>query len=156
MVETELAVRSPDHREDCPGWSDYAPYGDTRLWLVPGDEFYYIACSDHPAIGYVDHPPLAMTMASATAFGTIGNYFILGFYSINFWDLLFWQACFFLIIKVLQTQNVRYWLIFGLVAGLALMNKISVLFLLFGLGVGLRQLTEESHKRNPSWHFAIN
>lgn len=24
------------------------------------DEFYYLACADHPAWGYVDHPPLAM------------------------------------------------------------------------------------------------
>ncbi|MFH0919296.1 MAG: hypothetical protein V1913_02955, partial [Fibrobacterota bacterium] len=24
------------------------------------DEFYYIACSDHLAWGYVDHPPLAI------------------------------------------------------------------------------------------------
>ena len=24
------------------------------------DEFYYLMCADHPAWGYVDHPPLAM------------------------------------------------------------------------------------------------
>ncbi len=24
------------------------------------DEFYYIACSDHLALGYVDHPPLSI------------------------------------------------------------------------------------------------
>ena len=26
------------------------------------DEYYYIACSDHPALGYVDHPPLSIAI----------------------------------------------------------------------------------------------
>lgn len=30
------------------------------------DEYYYLMCADHPAWGYVDHPPLA-TRPSAGA-----------------------------------------------------------------------------------------
>ncbi len=26
------------------------------------DEFYYLACADHPAWGYVDHPPLSIAL----------------------------------------------------------------------------------------------
>jgi hypothetical protein len=29
------------------------------------DEFYYIACSNHPALGYVDHPPLSIWLLGA-------------------------------------------------------------------------------------------
>lgn len=35
------------------------------------DEFYYLACADHPALGYVDHPPLSILILWAwrAAFG---------------------------------------------------------------------------------------
>src|SRR5436190_18889447 len=29
------------------------------------DEFYYLACADHPALGYVDHPPLSILVLAA-------------------------------------------------------------------------------------------
>ena len=29
------------------------------------DEFYYLACADHPAMGYVDHPPLSILILAA-------------------------------------------------------------------------------------------
>jgi hypothetical protein len=40
-------------------WSDPA-YGYFR------DELYYIACSEHLAWGYVDHPPLSIAIRAAT------------------------------------------------------------------------------------------
>lgn len=79
----------------------------------------------------------AMILAAAAAFAPIGNFFLFNFYSMNFLDILFWQACFFIIIRIVRSDNPRYWLIFGLVAGLGLQNKISILFLCFGLGAGL-------------------
>jgi hypothetical protein len=30
------------------------------------DELYYLACADHPALGYVDHPPLSIWVLSAS------------------------------------------------------------------------------------------
>jgi uncharacterized membrane protein len=38
-----------------------------HLWVGEGygwfrDEFYYVACSDHLAWGYVDHPPLSIAL----------------------------------------------------------------------------------------------
>lgn len=84
----------------------------------------------------------AILLASAAAFSPIGNFFLFHFYSMNFWDFLFWQACILIIIHIIQTRNMKLWLLFGLVAGLGLQNKISVLFLGFGLGVGLL-LTQE-------------
>lgn len=147
------------------------------------DELYYIACSDHLAFGYVDHPSLsifllkivrllfgdslvairilpvisgalfvfftgliarelsgrkfAMILASIAAFAQGGNFFFFNIYSMNFLDLLFWLVCIFIIIRIIKTNNPRNWLLFGLVAGLGLQNKISVLFLCFGIFVGV-------------------
>jgi hypothetical protein len=79
----------------------------------------------------------SLLLATAAAFAPIGNFVIFHFYSMNFLDLLFWQIIVFCVIRVIKTEDPRYWLIFGLAAGLGLQNKISVLFLGFGLLVGL-------------------
>lgn len=58
-------------------------------------------------------------------------------FSMNAFDLVFWAVCFWLVARILRTGKDRLWLAFGAVAGLGLLNKISVLFLGFGLVVGL-------------------
>jgi len=147
------------------------------------DEFYYIACSDHLAWGYVDHPPFsvallrlsrfvlgdsviairllpalagaatvylvghitrrlgggtfaqALAMAStlvAPAFVAAGGYF-----SMNGFDLLFWTLAAALLIRILDDGPASLWPLLGVVLGLGLQNKISVLWLGFGLAAGL-------------------
>jgi dolichyl-phosphate-mannose-protein mannosyltransferase len=59
------------------------------------------------------------------------------FYSMNVLDLGFWTACALLAARAFRSGDGRLWLWFGLVAGLGLMNKISVGFFGFGLLVGL-------------------
>ena len=58
-------------------------------------------------------------------------------YSMNVFDLLFWAILFWIVVRLLSGGDERLWLVFGLVAGVGLLNKISVLFLGFGLVVGL-------------------
>jgi hypothetical protein len=58
-------------------------------------------------------------------------------YSMNVFDLLFWAVLFWILARVLAGGDERLWLAFGAVAGLGLLNKISVLFLGIGLVVGL-------------------
>lgn len=58
-------------------------------------------------------------------------------YSMNMFDLVFWAVLYWILVQVLSGGDPRLWLVFGAVAGLALLNKISVLFLGFGLVVGL-------------------
>ncbi|MDP9234601.1 MAG: glycosyltransferase family 39 protein [Actinomycetota bacterium] len=53
------------------------------------------------------------------------------------YDFLFWELLAFLVIRILRTGNERLWLVAGLVAGVALENKETILFLVFGLIVGL-------------------
>jgi hypothetical protein len=147
------------------------------------DEFYYIACSDHLAWGYVDQPPLSIFILAinrlllgdsifalrllpalagaltviitglmvrqlgggrfaqalaALAVIITGVYLSLNsFYSMNSFDLLFWALSFYILILIIKKDKPKLWLLFGLVAGLGLMNKYSMLFFGFGLLGGL-------------------
>lgn len=155
----------------------------TTAYGIFRDELYYIACSDHLALGYVDQPPLSLFLLRgsrfllgdsltairflpglahaatvlltgltakelggkrfAQALAAIGalvapTYLgIFDFYSMNSFDIFFWALGFFVVTKLVKTGNQRLWLILGLVAGAGLENKLSILFFLLGLSVGL-------------------
>jgi hypothetical protein len=144
-----------------------------------GDEFYYLACSEHLAWGYVDHPPLSIAllaliraifgdsiwalhllpalavagavvltglMARRLGAGAFGQGLAalaavvapsyLGFasyYSMNAFDLLFWTLGAYVILGIVKNDAPKGWLLFGLIAGLGLQNKLSMGF--FGLGL---------------------
>lgn len=57
--------------------------------------------------------------------------------SMNAFDLLFWAACWWAVARVIRTGDERWWLVFGLAAGIGLQNKVSVLFVGFGVAAGL-------------------
>ncbi len=54
-------------------------------------------------------------------------------FTMNGFDFLFWTLGALVVVRILKTENPKLWLLFGLVAGLGLENKHSMLF--FGLGV---------------------
>ena len=62
---------------------------------------------------------------------------IFGILSMNAFDEMFWAAAVLLAAHILRTGDQRWWIPFGLVAGLGLENKLSILFLGFGIVVGL-------------------
>lgn len=138
------------------------------------DEYYYMACADHLAFGYVDHPPLSILilhvsqlvlgdsllalrlpaiLASCAVIFVVGAttrrlggarfaqgiaclatllcpllLAIGGFYSMNAFDHLIWAVAIYVLVRLIQEEDGRWWLVFGLVAGLGLMNKLSLLF----------------------------
>ena len=59
------------------------------------------------------------------------------YFSMNAFDLLFWVLAGYIIISIIQDDNPRLWLLFGVIAGLGLLNKYSMLFLGFGTVAGL-------------------
>jgi 4-amino-4-deoxy-L-arabinose transferase-like glycosyltransferase len=59
------------------------------------------------------------------------------FFSMNALDLLFWAAAVYAAVRMIRTGEPRWWLGFGVVVGLGLMNKISVGFLVLGIVLGL-------------------
>jgi len=58
-------------------------------------------------------------------------------YSMNAFDQLFWIMIAFLLDRALERPTTRRWIALGIVLGLALLNKLSVVWILAGLGAGL-------------------
>lgn len=69
--------------------------------------------------------------------------------SMNVFDVLFWALGALVLARILRGGDPRLWLLFGLVAGLGLQNKHSVLFFGFGVAVGLVATPERRHLKNP-------
>lgn len=164
------------------------------------DEFYYLACADHPALGYVDHPPLsilvlaswraifgdsihslrvlpslagglivlltsglagamgggafARTLAAVSVLAAPTVFGITSFYSMNAFDFLFWLATFHLVLRLSRLEPdaaMPVWGQLGVVLGLGLLNKISVLVLGAGIAAVLILTPLRSHllKRGP-------
>jgi hypothetical protein len=147
------------------------------------DELYYIACTDHLAWGYVDHPPFSLYLLklsrllfgdSLTAIRLVpvlmhtGTIVITGLmvkemggrafaifiasiavalapihlgmsliYSMNSIDIFIWALSVYFILKIINTQKQSYWIWLGIVLGIGLLNKISVLFLGAGVFMGI-------------------
>ncbi len=60
-----------------------------------------------------------------------------GYYSMNSYDLLIWTGAAALLIRIIQEDRPRLWVALGFLLGLGLLNKISVLWLGFGILIGL-------------------
>jgi 4-amino-4-deoxy-L-arabinose transferase-like glycosyltransferase len=147
------------------------------------DEFDYMACGDHLAWGYVDHPPLipflikicrlvlgdslrsirfipalatsaaviltAMIarelggrrfalVLSALAFIVVPVYLSDGsLLTTNCLEPLLWMGCVYFAILAIKREDARYWLWFGVVAGIGLEEKYSIAVLGFAIVAGL-------------------
>jgi hypothetical protein len=58
-------------------------------------------------------------------------------YSMNTFDTLLWTLAAFLTLRALASESPRDWLLLGVVLGLGLLDKISVMWLIAGLGAGI-------------------
>lgn len=146
------------------------------------DELYYIACSEHMAWGYVDHPPFSVALLwlsrhlfgdslvairllpalsgslvvvftgllvremggnrysqTLAAVSTICAPLLLGMdsvFSMNSFEIVFWTIGFYLTLRIIRSGRSQDWVLLGVVLGLGLLNKISVLWLGAGLLAG--------------------
>jgi len=57
--------------------------------------------------------------------------------SMNAFEPLFWMGCAYVVIRIIKTGNQKLWIWFGLLAGLGLENKYSMLIFGGGIVVGL-------------------
>ncbi|HLQ49983.1 MAG TPA: glycosyltransferase family 39 protein [Terriglobales bacterium] len=154
------------------------------------DEFDYMACGNHLAWGYVDHPPLipfvakisrlvlgdslrsirfvpalassALVMVSAMIARELGGrrfaivlcaiaVAIGPFYlsdgsllTTNSLEPILWMGCAYFAILAIQRENPRYWLWFGVVAGIGMEEKYSIA--MFGLGIVIGLLLTEQRR----------
>ena len=133
------------------GYVDQPPFSIAALWLSRlffGDSLFALRL--FPAIAGAIVVALAGLMAKElggkryaqvlASCCTLSAPLILGmnsFFSMNSFDILFWTLAFYLIIVIIKKDEQKYWLLLGLVLGLGLLNKISVLWLGTGLTAGL-------------------
>jgi len=61
-----------------------------------------------------------------------------GYLSMNSWEAVFWMSCALAVILILTGRwSERWWIFFGIGAGIGLLNKPSMTFFLVALGLGL-------------------
>jgi hypothetical protein len=94
------------------------------------------------ALGGGTFAQLAAAVATALTPGFLGT---CGVYSMNSFDLLGWALALLLVAKLADGAPLRTWLWLGLVVGLGLLNKWSLLFFLAGLGVALLTTPLRAH-----------
>jgi len=75
------------------------------------------------------------------------------FFSMNPFDILLWSLAALTVIRIIRTGDERLWLLFGVIAGVALLNKISMLFFGTGMFVGLL-LTRQRKQLLSGWFWA--
>jgi 4-amino-4-deoxy-L-arabinose transferase-like glycosyltransferase len=74
----------------------------------------------------------ALTMLLAPVYLAIDHY-----YSMNAIDVLLWTAAACVFVRVLKEDSLKRWAALGVILGLGLLNKISVLWLILGLFTAL-------------------
>jgi hypothetical protein len=76
-----------------------------------------------------------------------------GFYSMNPFEMVLWIAASYALVERVRTQDPRWWVVFGVVAGLALLNKHT--FVLYGVGLAAGVLlTRERKDLASGWLWA--
>jgi hypothetical protein len=81
-------------------------------------------------------------------------------WTLNSFDTFFWALGAYVIIGILKTENPKGWLVFGIVAGLGLLTKLSMGYLLIGLFVALLLTPNRKYfmskvdgKYRPGWQL---
>jgi hypothetical protein len=95
----------------------------------------------------------AQALAALCVLLAPGNLAIDHFISMNAFEPLFWMGCAYLAIRIIRTGNPKLWLWFGLLAGIGLENKHSMLIFGFGIAVGMVLTRERRWLRSP-WLYA--
>lgn len=69
--------------------------------------------------------------------------------TMNAFEALFWMGCTLIAVKIIKGSSPRLWLLFGLLAGIGLENKHSMLFFGFAFFAGLLLTPERRFLRSP-------
>ncbi len=81
--------------------------------------------------------PFAMALAMVAVIASPFYRCMGGYYSMNSLDVLCWAIAAWIVLRILSGGSPRLWILLGVVLGIGLENKISVLWLEGGLAVGL-------------------
>lgn len=89
-------------------------------------------------------------LAALAAPGILAGHNLL---SMNAFEPLLWLGCAWLVLRIIKTRNPKLWLWFGLLAGIGLQNKHSMLIFGAGILTGLILTPERSWLKSP-WFWA--
>lgn len=133
------------------GYVDQPPLSIALLWVLrhlAGDSLVVLRAA--AALVAASSVWLTARIASKLGAGSFGQALamaaaavsplLLGigsFYSMNVFDVFFWTLAASILVDVLDRPSTTRWLLLGLVLGLGLLNKISVLWLGAGIAAGL-------------------
>ena len=70
--------------------------------------------------------------------------------TMNVFESLFWMGAALVALKIFNGGNPRLWILFGIICGIGLLNKHSMLFFGFGLAAGLL-LTKQRNQLDKPW-----
>jgi len=76
-------------------------------------------------------------------------------YQPNSFDVLIWTVIFYLIIRYIQTENIRWLWILAVVIAIGFYNKYNLVFLIAGLAVGFLATIQRKIFGNPSFWKAL-
>lgn len=94
-----------------------------------------------------------VTLAAALA-ATPGVWWVIDHqFAMNAFETLLWTGCAYVILRLIKTQNPRWWLAFGLIAGIGLENKYSIAIFAFALLIGVL-LTSQRRLLFTPWILA--
>jgi len=86
--------------------------------------------------------------AVATMFAPI-PLIMFGIYSMNGFEMLLWTAMFYVLVVLLERDEPRWWLLFGLLAGLGLLNKHTTVLLGAAVALGVLLSPVRRHIATP-------
>ncbi len=148
------------------GYVDQPPLSIAILWLtrwILGDSLH--ALRFLPALAGACVVVLAALMArrlggtkfaqGLAALSVVAAHGLIGhgkYFSMNPFDIFFWALAGYIVIELLAGERPGLWISFGLVAGLGLMNKYSMGFMVIGLVAGLL-LTRQRKQMTTKWFW---
>ena len=133
------------------GYVDQPPFSIAVLWLsrlLLGDSLFAIRFVPALAGGMVvvlaglmtrelGGKRFAQILASCSILVAPLTLAMNSFFSMNSLDILLWTLAFYLIILIMKQDDRKRWILLGIVLGIGLLNKISVLWLGAGLAAGM-------------------
>ncbi len=145
------------------GYVDHPPLSVAALWLVralAGDSLLAVRLLPSLLLGLLvllaallareyGGGRFAQALAGLSILAAPQFLALAGTYSMNSLDLAFWAGGALLVARLSRLDRPRLWLPLGLLIGLGLLNKLSMLFFAAGLGVATLVTPLRRHLRTP-------
>ena len=126
-------------------------FGPSVFWLrvlpaLAGAGTVYVSALTARELGGRRTAQLIAGVAAATSPQALAAFHLL---STTAFDMFCWSVITWLVCRMLRTGDTRLWVAIGLVSGIALLDKLNVLFLILALLVGLAFSTQRAVLRSP-------